>query len=635
MRDEPWQYWRGVAGTEDCGRIMVQPETLRRSFAPWKPDLRIEKRSDGSILMEQTQPLDPYPEKMTDCLLRWAEERPETTYLARREKGGDWRKINYRDALAAVRSIGSYLLSIGLDASRPVLILSENSIEHALMALGAQYVGIPSAAVSPAYSLMSSDHGKLSDLVANLQPGLVFADDGEKYAAAIKAILKPGMQLVVCEPGPFVGDSVLFDDVLATEATQEAEDACRTVDADTVAKYLFTSGSTGSPKGVINTQRMMTSNQAMVADCYTFLRERPPVVVDWAPWNHTASGNKVFNMILYHGGTFYIDDGKPTPVGIQETIRNLKEISPSWYFNVPVGYDMLAKAFEVDAKLCASFFRDLSMMMYAGAGMAQHTWDKLKELARRTTGHDVLLAAGLGATETAPFALMCMEPQDSAGNIGVPSRGLVLKLVPNEDKLEARLKGPSITPGYLNDAEQTQKAFDEEGFYCLGDALRPADPEDFTKGFFFDGRIAENFKLSTGTWVAVGALRAGFINHFSGLVKDVVIVGENRDYLAALAIPHEQHVRELASGHFEGKNLAEVLDSDVARAAFQEKLTDLAKSATGSSTRIMKMIVMAEPPDLDKGEVTDKGSINQRAVLRNRPELVDALYAGRPDVIEA
>ena len=614
---------------------MLQPEKLRRSFAPWKPEFRIEERSDGSILMEQTEPLDSYPEKMTDCLLRWAEEQPERTYLARRVKGGDWREINYRDALAAVRSIGSYLLSIGLDASRPVLILSENSIEHALMALGAQYVGIPSAAVSPAYSLISSDHGKLSDLVANLQPGLVFADDGEKFAAAIKAILKPGMHLVVCEREPSGGDGVHFDDVLATEATQDAEDACRAVNADTVAKYLFTSGSTGSPKGVINTQRMMTSNQAMVADCYTFLREGPPVVVDWAPWNHTASGNKVFNMILYHGGTFYIDDGKPTPVGIQETIRNLKEISPSWYFNVPVGYDMLAKAFEADAELCASFFRDLSMMMYAGAGMAQHTWDKLKQLARKTTGHDVLLAAGLGATETAPFALMCMEAQDSAGNIGVPSRGLVLKLVPNEDKLEARLKGPSITPGYLNDAEQTKKAFDEEGFYCLGDALRPADPEDFTKGFFFDGRIAENFKLSTGTWVAVGALRAGFIDHFSGLVKDVVIVGENRHYLAALAIPHEQHVRELASDHFEGKSLAEVLDSDIARAAFQEKLTGFAKSATGSSTRIMSMIAMAEPPDLDKGEVTDKGSINQRAVLRNRPELVDALYDGRPDVIEA
>jgi len=612
-------------------KVSRQAPTSRSVF--WNPEFRIEHREDGTILMEQVEPLGPYPETTNLCLLRWASERPGQTFLARRRNGGDWRRLSYREVLDKVRSIGSFLLDAGVTPERPVMILSENSLEHALMALAAQYVGIPSAAISPAYSLVSTDHEKLRNLVRDLDPGLIFADDGDKFAAAFSAVAKPDMRLVVVANPPKGREVHLYSEVESFPASDAADEACRAVNPDTVVKYLFTSGSTGSPKGVINTQRMITSNQAMIADCYRFPDDQPPVVVDWAPWNHTASGNKVFYMVLYHGGTFYIDDGKPTPDGIKETIRNLKEISPSWYFNVPVGYDMLVKAFEKDAELCRNFFRNLKMMMYAGAGMAQHTWDSLTELARSTTGHDIMLATGLGATETAPFALMCTEFQKKAGNVGVPSRGLILKLVPNDDKLEARLKGPSITPGYLHDEEQTRKAFDEEGFYRLGDALRPADPDDLTKGFFFDGRIAENFKLSTGTWVAVGTLRAHFIDHFGGLVKDVVIVGEDRDYLTALVFPHEQHCRELSPDHFEGKGLDEVLASSLVRAALADRLKSLASEATGSSNRIRSMLALAEPPELDKGEVTDKGSINQRAVKRNRPQAVEALYSGAPGVI--
>ena len=571
----------------------------------WTPAFTIERRSDGTILMAQQGEAPRLADTVAARIGHWAKAAPDRTALAQRGPDGAWQHISYGALWDRVRHLGAGLLARGLGQGRPVLILSENALDHAVLALAGQYAGVPTAALSTAFSLVSDSHDKLRDAVALLRPGLVYASDGARYGRALAAAGDDVLK--VCSINPPAGALHLAD--LPASDTAAADVAFAGLRGDMVAKYLFTSGSTGSPKAVINTHDMIARNQDMVADCFRFLADHPPVVVDWAPWSHTASGNKVFHMVLCHGGTYHIDEGKPTPALIGRTLDNLREVAPTWYFNVPAGYEMLLDAFRADPDLAARFFGQLDMMMYAGAGMAQHIWDGLRATARQVTGREVLLTTGLGATETGPFALMCTDQQEAPGNVGLPARGITLKLVPNEGKLEARIKSPSITPGYLGDAATSAKMLDEEGFYCLGDALRPADPDDPTKGFFFDGRIAENFKLATGTWVAVGALRARLVDHFGGLIRDAVILGEDRPALAALLFPAEG-----------------VMD----RPGIMEDLTRLqvsfAASATGSSTRIAHMLILRDPPSLDRGEVTDKGSINARAVIRHRSDAVDRVY---------
>lgn len=595
----------------------------------WQPELQMETRSDGTMVLRQTAPLRHYPRRMNDCLIHWATSTPATTWMAQREQG-EWRRVSYAEALRSVESVGQVLLDHNLSPDRPLLILSENSVEHALMALGAQHVGVPSAAISPAYSLVSDDYGKLRDIATQLTPGMVFAQDATTFAPAIAAIFGPDVP-VACVTGAVTGRECLrFDDILRTAATPEVSRAFAATGPDTVAKFIFTSGTTGSPKAVIQTQRMLCSNQEMIADCYAFLRDVPPVLVDWAPWNHVASGNKVFNMAIYNGGTYYIDGGRPTPRGIGETIANLREISPTWYFNVPVGYQMLLETMETDTRLLETLFARLSMMMYAGAGMSQPIWDRLTRVAERMVPGGLLLGTGLGATETTPFSLMCMERQDRAGNVGIPVRGIELKLVPQGDKLEARLRGPNITPGYWRNPELTAAAFDEEGFYMLGDALRFADPGDPSRGFFFDGRLAENFKLNTGTWVAVGPLRAVFTNALQGLASDVIIAGENRMALAALVVPDFERMRELVGEPLDDDAL---LAHPLVRETAARRLAEHIAASTGSATRVTRLMFLDTPLQFDRGEVTDKGSVNQRAVLRERAALVEALYSDDPRVI--
>lgn len=576
----------------------------------WTPRFAYERRSDGTILMQQVDELGEYPPVLADYLDHWAKAAPERTWMARRDGGGDWRRISYAEAQRQARHLGAALLGLGLGPDRPLLILSENSLEHALLGLAAAYVGVPYAPVATAYSLVSTDHGKLRDIAETLRPGAVFADDGAAYAAATQAIAAEGR--VVINTRNHVGGAIDFASLDSTDPAP-ADAARAALTPETVLKYLFTSGSTGLPKAVINTNRMLCASQEMVRDCYRFLTRQPPVVLDWAPWNHTAAGNKVCYLVLSNGGSYYIDDGRPAPGKFDETLRNLREISCTWYFNVPVGYDLLADALEEDADLARTFFADLGMLFYAGAGMAQRTWDRLSAIGRQVTGQDVLLATGLGATETSPFALACTEIQKQAGNVGVPSRGLVLKLVPQGDKLEARLKGPTITPGYYGDPEKTAEVFDDEGFYCLGDALRPANPNDLSQGFFFDGRLAENFKLGTGTWVAVGAVRAKLVDAFDGLIRDAVIVGEDQSELGALLWLSPA---------------AQRLTPEDRQTALLAALQNAAKAATGSSNRVRRAIVMDEAPQFDRGEATEKGSLNQRALRANRTALVDALYAG-------
>ena len=573
----------------------------------------IERRDDGTVYVTERYPLPPYPTRVTEPFDRFAAEVPDRVFMADRKGGGDWRRISYGEMHGRMRAIGQFLLDQGLSDERPLVILSGNDIEHASLALAAMHVGVPYAAISPTYAFAGGDYGRLKEVLGAITPGLIYAADAAAFASAAHAAA-PGVPMIADEAAE---GARAYADLVATVPTGAVDAAAARITGDTVAKFLFTSGSTGSPKAVINTHRMLCSNQVMTRECFAFMKDEPPVFLDWAPWNHTASGNKVFLMTVFNGGTYYIDDGKPAKAEIAKTVRNLREVSPTWYFNVPTGYDALIPFLEQDAELRRSFFRDLRMMWYAGASMPQHSWDALQRMAVETTGRTIVIGTGLGATETAPAALFCTWPQDEAGNVGLPLPGVTLKLVPFEGKYDARLKGDNITPGYWRQPDLSAAAFDEEGFYRLGDALMPIDPDDFSKGFRFDGRTAENFKLDTGTWVATGKLRLSLIEHFGGLIRDVAITGADRAYLGGLVFPKEP----------------EKAGDPAYRAALKEKLQEFAAASTGSSTRVMRLLVVDEPPSMNAGELTDKGSLNQRAVLRNRAGLVEELYAGSERVV--
>ena len=605
----------------------------RHAAAPLRPvrlgafDAVLEREPSGVIHIRTAQVLAPYHATLSEPLEHWAKAAPERVYLGQRDAEGRWRTLSYAQVLEEVKRIGAALLRRGLSPERPIAIISGNDIEHALLALAAMGVGIPYAPISAAYSLLSSDFGKLRAIVELLTPGLVFANDGGAFARAIAAAAPRNAELVVTRNPPADRKATLFAELVGAEDEAGVAAANAQVTPDTIAKFLFTSGSTGNPKAVINTQRMLCSNQAMIAAGFAFVADEPPVVVDWLPWSHTFGGNHNFNMVLVNGGSLYIDDGNPTPPGVSKTARNLREIAPTIYFNVPKGYEALVPHFRADAQLRQNFFSRLKVLFYAGAGLNQTTWDDLTRLAVETTGERIVFLSSLGSTETSPLALACCWDFDRPGNIGLPAPGVELKLVPNEGKLEARLRGPHITPGYWRQPQLTREAFDAEGFYKIGDALKFADPNDPSKGFLFDGRIAEDYKLSTGTWVSVGPLRARFIDACAPLVRDVVFAGPDRDDIVALVFPDVEACRKLAPEHAADAAPAAVLDDVRVRAKFASLLQSLAAASPGSSMRVVRAILMAAPPSMDKGEMTDKGSINQRAVLKNRAALVDELYA--------
>ncbi len=603
----------------------------RPAPALWTPSVRSETRADGSILVWQEDPLRPYPRCITERFMHWAATTPDALWMAERGPDGGWIKTGYGEAGRMIRAIGTALLGHGLSTERPLLILSGNSTVHALMALGAQHVGIPSAALAPAYSLSGGDYLKLRDVAAQLTPGMIFADDVAHFAPAIEAVFGASLP-VASVRGAVPGCQMLaFEDLTKTPADTAMEAAHAAITPDTVAKFLFTSGTTGTPKAVIQTQRMLCSNMEMVAQCMEFLRETPPVLVDWAPWNHTASGNKAFNIVIYHGGSYYIDDGRPTPSMIGRTVANLRDVSPTWYFNVPLGYQMLLDAMEGEAALRETFFARLSLMWYAGAGMSQPVWDRVARIADAAVPGGVIMGTGFGSTETGPFAMGWVERDKTSGNIGIPGHGVTLKLVPQGDKLEARVQSPSVTPGYWRNERLTAEAFDEEGFYRFGDAFRFAVPGDASRGFLFDGRLAENFKLASGTWVAVGPLRAQLTNALKGIASDVVIAGESHHELGALVVPDWAALRQVAGDPtLEGEAL---LAHPEVRRATAECLGAHGSTATGSATRVRRILFIEAPLSFDKGEVTDKGSINQRAVLRSRADLVEALWTDDPRVI--
>ena len=600
----------------------------RLRFGP--SDVDLIRRPDGSMMVRSPHALGPYPGSVIHWLDHWALAAPERPFLAQREAGGAWRSVTYADARELARRIAQALLDRGLSAERSVAILSGNGIEHALLGFGAMYAGIPYASISPPYSLLSSDFGKLRAILGLLTPGLVFAAEGAAFARAIDSAVPGDPELVVCRGGEALRAATPFSDLTAAAAGAAVDAAQAEVGPDTIAKILFTSGSTGAPKGVINTQRMLTSNQAMIRAAYPSLADAPPVLVDWLPWSHTFGANHNVGIVLANGGTLYIDEGKPLPGAFEATVGNLRDVAPTVYYNVPKGYEMLLPYLEREAELRRTFFSRLQFMFYAGAALSPLIRETLEGMSREVRGEPVPMLTSLGSTETAPSALSVTAKARAPGVIGIPNVGVELKLVPTLGKLAAWIRGPLVTPGYWRQPELAAGVFDPEGFYFLGDALSFADESDPEKGFVFDGRIAEDFKLASGTWVSVGPLRARIIEHLAPFIRDAVIAGHDRDEVTALLIPDLDACRSAAGA---GDATADVLSSPRLRARVAEGLGHLNAGVGGSSLRIARAIVFTEALSLDAGEVTDKGSINQRTMLARYPDLVAELYAGSHRVI--
>jgi feruloyl-CoA synthase len=594
----------------------------------------MQRSADGSILVLPDEALRPYPKVLTDRVDQWAASFPERICIAKRDASGEWRRLTYAQVADSMRRIGQAFLNRRLSADRPILILSENDLEHFLLTLAALHVGIPVVPISPSYSLLSKDFKRLGRAMNLVTPGLVFASDGARYRAAIDATVPDDTEIVVTSSPPRGRKSTLFPELLAIIPGPAVDAAHASIQPHQVAKILFTSGSTRAPRGVINTHRMICSNQQMIAQVFGFLEDEPPVLVDWLPWHHTFGGNHNIGISLYNGGTFYIDDGKPAPGLIEETVRNLREISTTVVFNVPKGYEALLPYLQADRVLREALFRRLRLFFYAAAGMSQPIWNAYRKLAVESCGERILMVSGLGSTETSPMALQTAWETDYAGVVGIPVPGVELKLVSREQKLEARVRGPNVTPGYWREPELTRQVFDNDGFYSFGDALRFVDPADVNKGFIFDGRFSEDFKLASGTWVSVGPLRQKVLSHFAPFVRDVVITGHDRDDVGMLIFPDLAACCSLSSD-LSADSPAAILAHRKVRARFQSLLDGFAAQSTGSSNRVVRAVLVKEPPSLDAGEVTDKGTLNQRAVLERRKNLIEQLYDvdPSPDVL--
>ncbi|WOH51336.1 feruloyl-CoA synthase [Bradyrhizobium sp. sBnM-33] len=590
------------------------------------PTIVADRRTDGSIILKSTTPLRPSARCIGDWLEHWARRAPDRIFLADRASvDAPWSTVTYKDALKQVRSAASWILAQGLSAERPLVILSDNSVEHALFALAAQHVGVPSAAISPAYSLMSKDFDKLKSMVELLEPGVIYVASTKPFAAALAAI-KPLHSATIVSGSADAADAISFRAITATPETPDVETAFAAVTPDTIAKFLFTSGSTGTPKAVINTQRMLTSSQQAKAQTWTFLEDigEDLVILDWLPWSHTFGANHNFNLVLRNGGTLYVDGGKPAPGLFATSLANLRSVMPTVYFNVPRGFDMLIAALRGDDELRKKFFSEVKFAFYAGAALPQNLWDALEELSVKTIGRALPMVSAWGSTETSPLATDCHFQAKRSGNIGVPIPGTELKLVPSGDKLEVRVRGPNVTPGYWKAPELTAQAFDEEGFYLIGDAVTFADPARPELGLFFDGRVAEDFKLNSGTWVSVGTLRVAGIAALASLAQDIVVTGHGSDEVRFLVFPNIAACRAHA-GLPDSADVKDVIGHDKVRSAIAQGLARLKAQAGNSSGHATRALLLAEPASVDGGEITDKGYINQRAVLTRRASAVATL----------
>ena len=590
-------------------------------FAPAR--VEVESLPDGGFILRSPMALEPYPDHTCSWLIDWAQKAPDRTFLAERPADGDWNRISYRKALDSVRSTAQSLLDRGISPERPVMLLSENSIANALLQMAAMFIGVPTVPVSPAYSLKSRDFGKLKFIFDLVDPSVVFAADADEFGSALTALDLDGADIVT---------AMDLDELTHVTATGAVDDALSQVAPDTVAKILFTSGSTGVPKGVINTHRMLCSNQQALAQVWPFIARRPPVLVDWLPWNHTFGGNHNLNLILRNGGTLYIDGGKPAPGMVETTVRNLREITPTLYFNVPRGYQILVPLLEQDADFRDHFFSNLDLIFHSAAALPQDLWERIEALSIAALGYKVAMMSGWGLTESGPLAVGTHYPVDRARIVGLPVPGTDLKMLPNEGKLELRLSGPNITPGYFKRDDLTQQAFDDDGFFKTGDAGTLADPDHPNKGIVFDGRVAEDFKLLTGSWVSTGTLRTAAISACPEVIEDAIVTGHDRDEIGLLIVPNIAGICELC-GNVPDTELTKLVNQITLVTHLRTSLVKYNAANPASSSSVARVMLLTQPLDIDAGEITDKGYVNQRAVLERRHSLVEQLYSDDIDVI--
>lgn len=598
---------------------MTQQAIIARKQEGFLPQaVEMSTRPDGAIILRSKIALQPAASKTSDWLHDWAKKTPAATFLAERS-GEGWREVAYGEALEVVRAIAASLLALGLGPDRPIVVLSGNSVDHGLLALAAQYVGIPLVPLAEQYSLIPGAHGRLVGIVEQVRPGAVFVADTAKFASALTLdVLKGATVLATSGEGAILMDELLRGDSAATDAANAA------VGPDTLAKIVFTSGSTSAPKGVLTTHRMLCVNQMQMGQVWPFLRRRTPRIVDWLPWNHVFGGSHNFNLMLSNGGALYIDEGKPAPGLIDRSVRNITDIAPTIAFNVPIAYALLVERMESDAGFRRAFFEDLDLIFYAGASLPADTWQKLEAMAVAEKGYAPLMSSSWGMTETSPANLMVHEVIERAGIVGVPLPGVEIKLLPDEDmRCEVRVKGPNVMPGYFRDDRRTADAFDEEGFLITGDAMRLRDGNDPDRGLTFDGRIAEDFKLATGTWVHVSKLRLAALAGFKPVASDLVIAGHDRSEIGALIFASPGTLRTMG---ISADPDAGLIDHPVLRAAVEARLAEMGQQSTGSSNRITRVAVLAEPASLGEGELTDKGNLNQQKVLKRRAHLVARLY---------
>jgi len=578
----------------------------------------IEQRTDDMLMTSRTA-CDPVVSNTGVWLDKWAEEAPSRVFFAERS-GEGWREMGYAEVRDAVRAIASSLAARGMDASTPIVIMSGNSIDHALLSLGAQYAGIPTVPLAEQYSLITEAHERLVYVLNKIRPKMAFVDDAARYGAAISRPELQGVEIVASRSEGAPVEVTSFAELLRGDAGIDLASVHAKIGPDTLAKILFTSGSSSDPKGVLTTQHMMCANQAQMASVLPFLKERPPRIVDWLPWNHVFGGSHNTLMMLAHGGSLYIDNGKPTSSGFPATIENIIDKPGTLSFNVPAGFAMLVHEMETNMVLRQAYFGDLDLLFYAGASLPQDVWTRLEEMAIEVRGKLPLMISSWGMTETAPATLMVHEPIGRSGVIGVPLPGTEIKLIPDDEmRCELRVKGPNVMSGYWGDAEKSVAAFDEEGFLITGDAVRFVNPDDPERGLIFDGRVSEDFKLLTGTWVQAGRLRLAALENLRGLVQDVVICGHDRGEIGLFIFPKP--------GQVHGDNTSEgaVIDPEL-QMAVETRLRGMAKASAGSAKRITRAIILAELPSLKDSEVTDKGSLNVRKIITRRADLLERLY---------
>lgn len=584
-------------------------------------DVSVERRPDSSMILRTEVPLEPTDALVHGYLRHWAMTRPRRTFLAERTAVPDyWQTVSYGEAYDAAARLAASFSALRLGPGRPILILSGNGIAHQLVALGAMMASIPYTPLSVAYSTMSGDLGKLRAILNVLNPGLVFAADGAPFARALAIDEMRNRIVVVGQGHEMVEGAVSLASLLAAPIDDAVSSRAHELPPQTIAKILFTSGSTGTPKGVPTTHRMMCTSLSQIEAMWPFMRDQTPVILDWLPWSHVFGGSYSVNTVLRYGGTLHIDDGKPIPGEIARTLRNLHEVRPTLYWNVPRGYELLLPMLQGDADARQNFFGDLALMFYAGASLPAPLWRELVTLGKRATGRDIPMTTSWGLTETAPSITMINTAALAPGNIGIPMPGLELKLVPHQGKLEARVRGPNVMSGYWNSPEANTAAFDDEGFFRTGDALLFADPSDPKQGLIFNGRTTEDFKLLTGTWVDAAAVRLRAHAALAGLITDVVVAGADRDEIGLLLL--------CAAGHDP--------DDHTYRENLSAALVDLNRGASGASQRVTRAIIMRQPPSFDSGEITEKGSLNARLIRERRADLVEALYSdSHKDVIKA